>query len=88
MGIRCFQGPIVKLRVPLSAVSSRQGRLFRVSVLLFNMRTDLVGLNQIGTTYESRGMGNEPWMKRFQKELDVVPLDSADMVYFTDRKTT
>lgn len=52
----------------------------RVSVHLLNLRNRLVGLNQICTTYASPGVDTAPWVKRFQKEMYVIPLDRSVMV--------
>lgn len=73
-GIRCLKGPFGRLRLPLSAVATRRGRLLRVCVHLLNLRTRVVGLNQIRTTYASAGVDTAPWTKRFVEEMNVVPI--------------
>lgn len=50
-GIRCFKMPFDLLRLSLFADSATGKRLLTVCVCLFNVRTRLVGLKQIQTTY-------------------------------------
>eukprot|EP00171_Calliarthron_tuberculosum_P005428 IDg5428t1 len=69
-GIRALKGPFERMRLPLSAVSTRRGRLLRVCVHLLNMRTRLIGLSQIRTTYSAGTTNSAPWVTRMNEELN------------------
>lgn len=45
-----------------------------VLVYLINLRTSLVGRKQINTTYASEGVNITPWEKRFEAQMESVPV--------------
>lgn len=62
-GVRAIKGTFGRLKVPLSADSSKRKRLLRICVHLFNFRTRYVGLNQIRTTFSKDGT-SQPWIEQ------------------------
>ena len=60
-GVRAVKGPFGRLRVPLSAISSKRLRILQSCCHLYNLRTRYVGLNQIRTTYADKGSVTQPW---------------------------
>lgn len=61
-GVRAIKGPFGRLKLPLSPDALKRERLLRICVHLFNLRTRLVGLNQIRTVYANVGYNPHPWL--------------------------
>lgn len=61
-GIRALKAPFGILRIPLTADARQRYRLIAVCVRLLNIRTRLVGLNQIQTVYANRSTVVQPWV--------------------------
>lgn len=73
-GVRALKAPFGILRLPLSPDSEYRGRLLQLCAHLLNMRTRLVGLNQIRTVYASPEEVCQPWAVRFAEEQNAVDL--------------
>lgn len=72
-----FKRPFSRLRLPISAVSSRRSRVLRVCVNLLNLRSHVVGLNQIRNTYDSCNVDKSPWMTRFIEKIETVSFNET-----------
>ncbi|KAG8714382.1 hypothetical protein FRC08_011989 [Ceratobasidium sp. 394] len=60
-GMRAIQGSFARLRMPLSATDKEgRGRLIETCLRLHNVRTSLVGINQIRTVYLPKWTGGQP----------------------------
>ena len=59
-GIRALKGPFARLKLPLPADASKRSRLVRICCHLLNLRTRVVGLNQIRSTYAGPGALSSP----------------------------
>lgn len=63
-GFRALKGTFRRFRLPPTAVATLRRRLLCVCVHLLNLRTSVVGLIQIETTYASDLVETSPWIKR------------------------
>lgn len=77
-GIRAMKAPFGILRLPLSPSSRKRYKLLCTCTRLLNVRTRVVGLNQIKTVYANDGDDTQPWVRRLVKEQEKVPLDISN----------
>ena len=67
-GIRAVKAPFGRLRLALPADAVLRCRLLKVCSHLYNLRTRLIGLNQIRTVYGDPSETQHPWADRYETE--------------------
>lgn len=73
-GIRSLKGPFGILRLPLPSFSRKRYKLLCTCARLLNLRTRLVGLNQIRTVYANGTTDTQPWVQRIAEEHEQVAM--------------
>ena len=64
-GVRALKGPFMRLTTTLPGNVYVRGRILRLCVHLYNLRTRLVGLNQIRTVYSNDRDNVQPWSTKY-----------------------
>lgn len=69
-GVRALKAPFYRLRLPLGRNASCRIRVLTVCVHLLNLRTALLGINQLRTVNRAHEIDPNPCIKRYVEEQE------------------